>query len=231
MNDVNVNLVVKSTGGEHELRFAAQRLVCAGWTGRDRKALQAHIAEMAQHGVPGPTRTPIYLNFSPYLLSTSGRVDAVTGESSVEVEYVILRTGDRMYVGVGSDQTDRGLEKFSIPGSKQMYAKVMAPVVWPYTEVRGHWDDIILRSWTTRDGDRSLYQEDSVAAILAAEKLLEWLPQGDGLPTDEIVLFSGTVATKLGLVFGESFEFEMEDPVLERKLRHQYRIRILPQYL
>jgi hypothetical protein len=226
-----IDLVVESVDGKHALKFAAQRLICAGWVGSDRKALQAHIDELADHGVPKPTRTPIFLNFSPYLITTSDRIDVVTGESSGEVEFVILKSGERLLVGVGSDQTDRGLEKHSIPGSKQMYAKVMAPIVWPYEEVRDHWDQIVIRSWMTQSGNRRLYQEDSLAAILSAGKLLELLPTDDGLPTDELVLFSGTIATKFGLAFGESFEIEMEDPVLERTIQHGYRIRVLPQYL
>jgi hypothetical protein len=222
-----IDLVVDSADGKQALRFTAQRLICAGWVGRDRKALQAHIDELADHGVPKPTRTPIFLNFSLYLITTSDRIDVVTGESSGEVEFVLLKSGESLWVGVGSDQTDRGFEKHSIPASKQMYAKVMAPTVWPYEEVRDHWDRIFIRSWT----DRKLYQEDSLASILSAETLLDLLPADDGLPTDDLVLFSGTIATKLGLAFGESFEIEMEDPVLKRTIHHGYRIRILPQYL
>jgi len=224
-------LTVESRAGRQKLVFPVRRLVCAGWVGRDRKALQAHIDELAQHGIPGPTRTPIYMNFSPYLAATTEAIDVVSGESSGEVEFVVLKKDDRTYIGVGSDHTDRGFEKFGIPASKQMYTKVMAPVVWPYREVRDHWDSLILRSWTTGEGKRLLYQEDALAAILDVECLLEGLPKDDGLPMDGLVLFSGTVATKMGLVYGEMFEFEMEDPALRRKIRHGYRVRVLPQYL
>jgi hypothetical protein len=231
VNHVDIQLVVESANGKQDLPFTVRRLVCAGWVGRDREALRAHMDELADHGVPRPTRTPIYMNFSPYLITTSDQIDVITGESSGEVEFVLLEKEDRVYVGVGSDHTDRELERHSIPGAKQMYAKVMAPTVWPYEEVRNHWDRIIIRSWTTRSGTRKLYQEDSLAAILTVEKLLESLPKDDGLPTDEIILFSGTVATKSGLEFGESFELEMEDPVLTRTIHHRYGVRILPQYL
>jgi len=208
-----LNVVVESRGTKQELLFPIRRLVCGGWVGRDQKALQAHIDELGQHGVPAPTRTPIYLNFSPYLTTTADIIEVVSGESSGEVE------------------TDRGFEKFSIPASKQMCAKVMAPVVWPYPEIKDHWDQIVIRSWTTNDGKRMLYQEDALATILGVEDLLEQLPKDDGLPTDGLVLFSGTIATRMGLVYGEEFDFEMEDPVLGRRIRHGYHIRVLPQYL
>jgi hypothetical protein len=231
MGNVELNLEVESKAGRHRIVFPVRRLICAGWVGRDKKALQVHIDEMAEHGVAGPTRTPIYLNFSPYLATTSDAIDVVSKESSGEVEYVIIKGVDDMYIGVGSDQTDRGYEKYSIPASKQMYAKIMAPAAWPYQEIKDHWDQIVLRSWMTIEGKRMLYQEDALAAILSVETLLEQLPMDDNLGTEEIVLFSGTIASKKSLVFGERFDFEMEDPVLKRKITHGYHIRVLPQYL
>jgi len=231
MDHLKLNLVMESIRGKRELTFTVQRLICAGWVGRDKEALQAHIDELAEYGVPGPTRTPIYMNFSPYLATTSDGIDVVSPESSGEVEYMLLKQGDGTYIGVGSDQTDRGFEKFSIPASKQMCAKILAPVVWPYQEVKDHWDQIVTRSWTTSDGKRTLYQEDPLATILGVEALLEQLPRDEGLPTDGLLLFSGTIPTKMGLVYGERFDFEMEDPVLDRKIRHGYRVRVLPQHL
>lgn len=231
MDYIELHFVVESITGKQKLVFPMRRLICAGWVGRNKKALQAHIDELGQHGVPPPTRMPIYLNFSPYLATTSDGIDVITKESSGEVEYVILKEGDRTYIGVGSDQTDRGFEKFSIPASKQMCAKIMAPVVWPYQEIKDHWDQIVIRSWTTSDGKRMLYQEDALATILDVEALLEQLPKDEGLPADGLVLFSGTVATKIGLVYGERFDFEMEDPLLDRQIRHGYQVRVLPQHL
>jgi hypothetical protein len=231
MDHLKLNLVVESITEKRELIFPLRRLICAGWVGRDKEALQAHIDELAEHGVPGPTRTPIYMNFSPYLATTSDAIDVVSPESSGEVEYLFLRQKEGTYIGVGSDQTDRGFEKFSIPASKQMCAKIMAPVVWPYQEVKDHWNQIVIRSWTTSNGKRALYQEDSLATILGVEALLEQLPRDAGLPTDGLILFSGTIPTKMGLIYGERFDFEMEDPVLERKIRHGYHVRVLPQHL
>lgn len=230
MSYPELKITVESAGGTRDRLFPIRRLICSGWVGRDPVALQEHIDELAEHGVPAPTRVPIYLNFSPYLVMTSDTVDVVSPESSGEVEYVVLKDGDQMFIGVGSDHTDRGLEKYSIPASKQMYAKVLAPMVWPYDEVRGHWNEIIVRAWSSVGGTRTLYQQAELATILNVEELLEQLPTGDGLPTEGFVLFSGTPATLTGLVFGDAFDFEMEDPVLERTIRHGYEVRVLPQY-
>jgi hypothetical protein len=231
MDHIKLNLIVESITGKQELTFPVWRLICAGWVGKNKEALRAHIDELGRHGVPAPTRTPIYMNFSPYLVTTSDIIDVISRESSGEVEYVVLNQGRQTYIGVGSDQTDRGFEKFSIPASKQMYAKIMAPLVWPYDEVKNHWDQIVIRSWTASEGKRVLYQEGALATILDVETLLDRLPKDDGLPDDGLVLFSGTIATKMGLVYGERFDFEMEDPMLGRKIRHGYQVRVLPQYL
>jgi hypothetical protein len=231
MDEMKLALTVESKSGKEQMAFRFNRLVCAGWVGRVKKALQAHMDELAQLGIPGPTRTPTYMNFSRYLVSPFQTVEVITAETSGEVEYVAFVDEKGIYVGVGSDHTDRGFEKHGIDASKQMYAKVIAPVIWPYEEVKDHWDQIIIRSWTTKDGKRVLYQEDPLAEILDLDTLLEKLPRDDGLPADGIVLFSGTIPCKEGLIYGDSFEFEMDDPLLGRRIKHKYDVKVLPQYM
>jgi hypothetical protein len=230
MSHIELNLAVESKAGKQEMKFPIQRLVCAGWVGRNKKALQSHIDELFELGVPKPTRMPIFMNLSPYLATSSKVIDVINGQCSGEVEYVILIRGSIRYIGVGSDHTDREFEKFSIPASKQMCAKVIAPVVWPYMEVNDHWDQIVIRSWVVNDGKRTLYQEDTLAAIMNVEALLDQLPK-DSNPSTDIVLFSGTPATKGGIVYGKGFDFEMVDPVLSRKISHGYSVQVLAQYL
>jgi len=231
MKNPELNLTLESQSAKELLTFIVERLVCAGWVGRDKTAVQAHVEELAQLGIPGPSQTPTYMNYSPYLATTEAVIDVVGPDSSGEVEYVILKRDGKLYIGVGSDHTDREMEKHSIPGSKQMCAKVLAPVVWPYEEIRNHWDQIILRSWTQRETEQVLYQEDTLGTILEAERILNGLPADEGLPTEGMLIFSGTVATKMGLIYSDRFDFEMEDPVLNRSIRYGYDIRILPQYL
>ena len=231
MKNPELNLTLETKSAKKPLMFTVKRLVCAGWVGRDKSTVQAHVEELAQHGIPGPGQTPTYMNYSPYLATTEEAIDVVGPDSSGEVEYVILKRDDNIYIGVGSDHTDREMEKHSIPGSKQMCAKVLAPIVWPYEEIRTHWDQIILRSWTKRETEQVLYQEDALGTILDAESILNGLPADEGLPTDAMLVFCGTVATKIGLIFSDRFDFEMEDPVLGRSIRSGYDIRMLPQYL
>ena len=217
--------------GSRDLVFTADHLVCGGWVGKDRQGLQAHIDELVRLGVPAPGRIPIYMNLSTYLLTTDDELTVISDMTSGEVEYVLLCSGDEIWATVGSDHTDRDMETKSIPGSKQMYAKCLPPECWPYADVKDHWDRLILRSWVTKGSERNLYQEGLLADILGPREMLEKMPR-DGIDKKEgLVLFSGTIPTKERIVFGDSYELELEDPVLKRSIKHSYRVRILPQYV
>ena len=231
MGKMNLDLTIESKTGKNDLACTVRRLVCAGWVGRDKEELRAHVEELEKIGIPGPGKTPIHMNLSANLVTTADVVEVISGETSGEVEFVFLKMGNEAYVGVGSDHTDRGFEKHSIPASKQMYPKVMSPVVWPYGEVKHHWDSLIIRSWMTLGGKKELYQEDALAAILDVEAILDAMPSDDPLPGDGLVLFSGTVASKMGMVYGERFDFEMEDPILKRKNSHGYTVQVRRQHL
>ncbi len=231
MASPTLELTLESLRGRTTLSFAAERLVVAGWEGKDREAVRRHIEELGRLGVPAPSRTPTYMSLWPAILTTAEEI-AVTGpESSGEVECVLLRQAERLYVGVGSDHTDRGFEKYDIPASKQMCGKPLAPVVWDLEEVRGHLDRLILRSWSTRQGRRRLYQEGTLAANRDVLALLREIPEEADPGSGGLVLFCGTFAARDGIEIGELFEFEMEDPLTGRRIAHCYRIRRLPQFL
>ena len=146
MKHPELNLTLETQSAQEPLTFTVERLVCAGWVGRDKSAVQAHVEELGALGIPGPTRTPTYMNYSPYLATTVAAIDVVSPGSSGEVEYVVLKRDGKLYIGVGSDHTDREFEKYSIPASKQMCAKVLAPVVWPYEELQNHWDPLLIQT-------------------------------------------------------------------------------------
>ncbi len=217
--------------GFRDLVFGADHLICGGWVGRDRRSLQAHIDELVRLGVPAPKRSPIYMNVSPYLLTTDDEITVIGPKTSGEVEYVLLCSGDEIWVTVGSDHTDREMEIHSIPASKQMYSKCMARECWPYPDLKDHWDQLIIRSWNTQDNQKRLYQEAPLSEILDPQEMLDKLPREGIDPKAGMVLFSGTIPTQAGVVFGDSYGLELEDPVLGRKISHQYQVRILPQYI
>jgi Protein of unknown function (DUF2848) len=228
MTPKTLDFTVESRHGSRELTFAADRLICCGWAGRDRAALQAHIDELAELGVSPPTHVPIYMNLSTYLLTSGNEMDVVSRTTSGEIEYVLLLNDTAKWVTVGSDQTDRQIEAHSIVASKQMCGKHIAQRCWPYDEVSDHWDRLVLRCWITKDGERRLYQDGPLSSMLAPQELLDKLPDGR---TAGIVLFSGTIATKSGLVYADAYELELHDPVLGRTIRAGYRVRTLSQHV
>ena len=200
-------------------------VIIAGWTGRDQAALQKHIAELEVLGVKPPTSTPIFYRVAASRLTTAPVIE-VTGESSSgEVEFVLLRHGGRLWVGIGSDHTDRDVETYNITVSKQMCEKPVSGEFWEISSVAEHWDSLVLRSYVHEAGERIVYQEGPVSAMLSPAQLLScW-----GAPLEEgTLMFCGTLAAHGGIRPSSSFEFELEDPILERRLSHAYDILSLP---
>ena len=70
------------------------------------------------------------------------------------METVLVNVEGSLWVGVGSDHTDRGVEGYSVAVSKQMCDKPLAPELWAFDDVAEHWDSLELRSWLVT-GDRA----------------------------------------------------------------------------
>ena len=209
------------------LTLPIEQAVIAGWTGRDPVARDKHIAELEAIGIVRPASTPIYYRVAARRLTTADRIEVSGGDSSGEVEFVLIGWQGRIFVGAGSDHTDRKVETFSVTVSKQMCEKVMAPVLWELEEVAAHWDRMILRSNAWIDGARVLYQEGTLDGMLPVKDLIARGFGGAGLP-DGCAMFGGTFAAKGGIRPASRFEFELEDPVLKRSIRHGYDVVALP---
>ena len=206
---------------------AITTLVIAGWTGRDPAAVEHHIAELAAIGVPRPPRVPCFYRLGANLLTTSATIDVVGSASSGEVEVVLVALADGLYVGVGSDHTDRKVETVSVTAAKQMCPKPISESLWRFDEVEAHWDELMLRSWVTRNGARRLYQEGPVARMLPPRDLMSrYLGRTSMLPP-ATAMYCGTLAVKGEVGGGERFEIELADPRSGRTLQHAYSIRQL----
>ena len=227
MSSIKIKAKLIGPAGTAEHEVAIHHAIIAGWTGRDPAAVQKHIKELADLGVKPPATTPIFYRCSATRLTTADSIEATGTASSGEVEYVLLQTGGKMWVGVGSDHTDREVETYSVTVSKQMCDKVMAPVLWELEDVIGHWDQMILRAWAFIDGARVLYQEGTLDAMLPVKDLIARGFGGKGLP-DGCAMFGGTFAAKGGIRPADRFEFELEDPVLKRTIRHGYDVISMP---
>lgn len=191
-------------------RFTARRLLVAGYTGRDPAAVDAHIAELARHGVPPPEHAPWIFVADPARLQIGGTVWAYDGTSSGEAEYVLLIDEDGVFVCIGSDHTDRGLERLSIERSKQVYPRVLSEQAWPLDDLLPRWDALRLRSWAGDGGRLTRYQDGTLGQLIRPERLLEIIGPDPGPGT---VVFSGTLPVLGGEVRpAQRFEAELAAP-------------------
>ena len=196
-----------------------KELVIAGWTGRDEQSLRKHIRELEELGVKPPKTTPIFYRVAASLFCFSDEIQVSGPDTSGEVEFVLIKTANDLRVALGSDHTDRKAEAISVTLSKQLCAKPVSIDSWRYDEVKPHWERLILRSWA----DGELYQEGPVTAMRSPEDLMGRYPLKPGY-----AMFCGTLAAKGGIRPASRFRMELEDPVLKRRLRHEYSIETLP---
>lgn len=208
--------------------FELRQAIIAGWTGRDVAAMEKHIHELEEIGVPRPRSTPMYYRVGARRITTADCIEASGGESSGEVEFVILNDAGRLWVGVGSDHTDRKVETYGITVSKQMCDKPVAPELWPLDEVEAHWDSLQLRATATIDGAPVLYQDGTVAAMRTPRALIELYEKTCGRFGDGALMFGGTLAAIGGIRPADRFEVALTDPVLGRRIVHGYDIERLP---
>src|SRR5262245_51747402 len=207
-------------------RVEITQLVIAGWTGRDKASVEKHITELEAIGVKRPRAVPVFYRVVPSLLSSAREIDVVGEHSSGEVEFVLVSSPDGVYVGVGSDHTDRKVEAYGVTVSKQMCPKPLGRELWPFAELDAHWDRLVLRSHVTRGGKRRLYQEGEVGHMLHPRDLLARF-SGSASLAPGTAMFCGTLAVKGEIGGGERFEIELHDPVKNRSLRHDYAVREL----
>ena len=221
-----LKFVCHANGQETAREAAFDTLIVAGWTGRDTAALEHHIEELAKIGVPRPSSVPVFYRTSVNGLTQAERLEVLGPDTSGEVEPVLFGLEDGLWLGVGSDHTDRKAETMGIALSKQLCGKPVGSHLWRYADVAGHWDRLMIRSWATIDGKRVLYQEGALAGMRTPEDLLQrygatTLPPG-------AAMFCGTVGAIGGIRPASRFEMELEDPVRNRKLRHGYDVVALP---
>lgn len=222
-----IELEIHALEGSSVRPFEIGALVIAGWTGRDRVAMEHHIGELEALGVPRPATTPVYYRASAARLTTASSIEVIGESSSGEIEFVLIANAGELYVGVGSDHTDRKVETYNVTTSKQMCDKPISRGVWPLKDVAAHWDQLILRSHVIIAGERTLYQEGAVARMLSYDDLLAGFDGLAALP-DGMAMFGGTLGAIGGIRPADRFEGELEDPVLGRRLAFAYDIRVLP---
>lgn len=225
---ISINAKLTSQSGERHQKIEITRAIVGGWTGRDTDALQHHINELAKIGVQAPEKTPMFYRVGVSRLTAADAIEVIGDGSSGEVEFVLVRFENRIWVGAASDHTDRVFEHLGITLAKQLCDKPLATEFWPLDEVEGHWDQIKMRSYIWDDGKMVLYQDGELAGLLSPQELLTHLRmEGDDLNEGDL-LFGGTCGAIGNVRYSPVFRLELIDPVLDREIHHSYKIIPVP---
>lgn len=202
--------------------------IVAGWAGRDLEAIEHHIEELAELGVPRPSAVPLYYRIAANQLTQDSEIQVVGAESSGEAEVFVFSHDGQMMVSLASDHTDRKLESHSVALSKQLCAKPVARDAWLFSDVADHWDELILRSWIEENGSKVLYQEGSLSSLKHPSDLIKDHFAQEAIPADA-GMTCGTVAAIGGIRPAAMLEMELFDPKLARSIKHAYTLNILPE--
>ncbi|NNG18360.1 DUF2848 domain-containing protein [Naumannella sp. ID2617S] len=209
---------------------AVRRTLNAGYAGRNTEEVQAHIDELAELGVPGPSTVPTMYPISTYLAQQVDVVEVQHEKTSGEAEWaLVIADGGEVLLTAACDHTDRALEVHGVAWSKNASPDVLSTRAWRLDDVRDHLDQITLKAWVTHDGgEEQLISDSSCGALLTPDHWLGVLGER-GLAEPGTVLMSGTVLMKEGVdQFADRWRVELADPVTGESIDVAYAIEILP---
>ena len=208
------------TVGGDRLTVRPDRLIVAGYTAKDEESVTRHIEELAAIGVPPPPTVPMFYDLDPALLTTAASVRVGGPATSGEVEPVLIRHDGTYFLGVGSDHTDRELERADIAGSKAACPKPVGSEVLAIGADLSFpdWDRIEARS----EVDGAPYQDGLIAVLRHPSELVEKMTAALGAIQGDLVLFCGTLPLLGGkFVHGEKWTLSLRLPG-STELTHTY---------
>ncbi|WP_432816803.1 DUF2848 domain-containing protein [Sulfitobacter sp. JB4-11] len=198
-------------------------LIIAGWTGRDAAAVRHHINELMAIGIPAPSRTPLYYRTGANLLTQADQIDVLGKASSGEAEPLVVQAGGKLWLGLGSDHTDREFEKTSVAASKQMCPKPVGTQLWSWSSVADRLDDLVLSAEIFENGAWVGYQKGKLSKIRPLEKLIEAAGMKDGF-----AMMCGTLPAIGSVRPSAQFRARLHDPEMDREITLSYTANRLP---
>ncbi|QPP07793.1 DUF2848 domain-containing protein [Streptomyces bathyalis] len=217
-----------------------KRLLNAGYAGRSQEDVAAHVAELAELGVPAPSTTPALYPVSPYLAQQTGTVLAQHGKTSGEAEWALVvdDTGD-LLLTAACDHTDRELETYGVAWSKNAAPDVLATSAWRLDDVADRIDSLTLRAWvsgTPEDASgtgtgtaEQLIQDGTGADLLTPHHWAEVLRERGELEPGT-VLISGTIPMLNGDgQFAGHWRVQLGDPATGREISLDYDVVPMPE--
>lgn len=224
---MKTQLLLQKNNRVTPLLFTVDRMVNAGFTGRDQAEVRHHLDELSAKGIDVPETTPLIYPVIPSTLTTDTSITVYGEETSGEIEYVLFVKDDKeIYVGIGSDHTDRKLEEVDIPRAKQITPNLISPVVWELSDVVNHWDDLIMECSVKKGKDTFLYQKGGLDLLMSPPELMEFVAKNIEGELNNIAIFSGTVKMETpDFVFADTFSGLLTDPVLDRSIGFSYAVK------
>ena len=115
-------------GDINKIQVGITKVVIAGWTGRNKEAMEEHMAELEAIGIARPKTAPIFYRVSADLLTQNKTISVVGWDSSGEVDFFVLKFDEGLCIGVGSDHTDRKWKRITSPPPSK-YAQNQSPTL------------------------------------------------------------------------------------------------------
>ncbi|RZQ62533.1 DUF2848 domain-containing protein [Amycolatopsis suaedae] len=208
-----------------------RRVFNAGYAGRAQEEVAAHVAELAELGVPAPSAVPALYPVAPYLATQTGQVPAQHDRTSGEAEWAIVIDDDvdDPLLTVACDHTDRALEVHGVAWSKNASPDVLGTSAWRLADVADRLDDIRLRAWVRHGGaEPELIQDATLGDLLPPKYWLDVLRERGWL-VPGTVLLSGTVRMLEGAdQFADAWRAELHDPATGATIAVSYEVDRLP---
>ncbi|WP_435829045.1 DUF2848 domain-containing protein [Saccharopolyspora shandongensis] len=203
-------------------------LLNGGYAGRSQEDVAAHVAELAELGVPAPTKTPCLYPVAPYLAMQPDEVPVQHERTSGEAEWALVVAGPEerdVLLTVACDHTDRALEVHGVAWSKQAGPDVLGRKAWRLVDVADRIDELTLTAWA----DGEVIQQGTLAELLTPQFWLDDLRER-GLLKPGTVLLSGTIPMDAAVdQFAGSWRVELGDPKTGDVIACEYRVSRMPE--
>ncbi len=128
MVDNKMSFCLHSRGKHLNITIPYNSLFAIGYAGRNIEKTMEHIRELEKHlGVPAPKKIPTIFQCSNLLLTQEEEFHVVGAKTCGEAEYVIILHNGSIYIGLGSDHTDRQLKDRAYPRQSRYVPNQSAP--------------------------------------------------------------------------------------------------------